>query len=53
MTHRKPNSARPAAFSGLLLLAAGFVSLMLVNPTLSAFVTGSPAVNGSTSWSVS
>lgn len=42
MNIQKPASARQATLSGVLILVAGFLSLMVMNPTISASLTSSP-----------
>lgn len=53
MTTDKPASRRQSALTGAMMLVAGFLSLMVMNPTISASVTGNPAAGNSVQRSVS
>ncbi len=47
MTNDRPATARQSALTGVLMLAAGFLAMMVMNPAISASLSANSAASGS------
>jgi hypothetical protein len=47
VTNDRPATARQSALTGVLMLAAGFLAMMVMNPAISASLSANSAASGS------